>query len=316
MNEKSIRSRSLERSSSREPALRSGAHPFPNGLAPSWASDFGEDEFGAFVVLRIKDALQRFRWIPPGEFTQGSPPSEPGRYENEGPQRRVRFTRGFWLGDTPVTQVFWEAFGKENPSRFRSPDRPVERVSWSDCKTFIAELNRAIAGALLQLPSEAQWEYACRARTTTMTYIGDVEILGANNAPALDEIAWYGGNCGVNFELEEGEDISRFGERHHKEKRGGTHPVARLRPNAWGLYDMLGNVYEWCEDAWDGETYLPGSVTDPLPSNGGARRVFRGGSWISVAQYVRAAYRDVWDWRDPDDRYGNLGFRLARGQED
>ncbi len=160
-----------------------------------------------------------------------------------------------------------------NPSRFRSPTRPVEQVGWDDCHVFVSRLNGLLEGLVLSLPSEAQWEYACRAGTTSATYAGDLQILGWNHAPLLDEIAWYGGNCGVDYELTEGEDMSSWPEKQYDSKTGGTHPVGRKASNAWGLYDMLGNVWEWCMDEYSDDSGAPASAV----------RVIRSGAWFSRA---------------------------------
>jgi formylglycine-generating enzyme required for sulfatase activity len=173
---------------------------------------------------------------------------------------------------TPVTQGLWRLVMGNNPSYFKGPDLPVESVSWDEVQDFIAKLNQMLGTNNLRLPTEAEWEYACRAGTTGARY------------RELDKIAWYDDNSG-----------------------GKTHPVGKKAPNAWGLYDMLGNVWEWCQD-WYG-AYPFGSVTDPTGFLTGSIRVNRGGSWYYNARYVRAAIRgcDV-----PRARYGALGFRLAR----
>ncbi len=269
---------------------------------PDWASAIGRDEFGLWAEFTIRDTVrQRLRWIPPGQFVMGSPPKEAGRLDWEGPQRRVLIPRGFWLFDKPCTQALWEAVMGGNPSHFRSPTRPVEQVSWDDCKAFVKRLDSHLQGLELSLPSEAQWEYACRAGTTEATYAGDLEIIGERNAPLLDGIAWYGGNCGVGYELAEGEDISPFAEMHHDSKIGGTHPVGGKAPNAWGVYDMLGNVWEWCVDKY-------AKNPDAPESPGGA---IRGGYWGVDARRVRAAFRT---WVDPNQRSKNVGFRCAEFQ--
>ena len=249
------------------------------------------------------------RWIPPGQFMMGSPENEVGRYDRE-TQHRVTLTQGFWLFDTPVTQRLWEAVMRDNPSRFKSPDRPVESVSWEECRAFIDTLNGQMRGLGLGLPTEAQWEYACRAGTTKATYAGDLDLLGDNNAPVLDDIAWYGGNSGVDFELENGYNSSSWPEKQYEHSRAGTHPIAEKKANPWGLYDMLGNVREWCADRWARDL---GSepVVDPIGPEEGADRVFRGGSWYDDARHVRAAYR--YDYV-PGNRDDNLGFRCARVQ--
>ena len=136
-------------------------HPLARGIPPAWAWEWGEDRYGPWGLFRVKGVCQRLRWIPPGRFLMGSPPEEAGRYDDEGPQRMVRIAEGFWLFDTPCTQELWEAVMGENPSRFRSPTRPVEQVSWKDAGAFVKRLNRQLKDLELSLPSEAQWEYAC-----------------------------------------------------------------------------------------------------------------------------------------------------------
>ena len=199
---------------------------------PRWASAIGRDKYGLWAEFTIEGnaakpptkraakkksappkvplgpVRQRLRWIPPGRFLMGSPPDEEGRYSDEGPQHEVTIAEGFWMFDTPCTQALWEALMGENPSEFKSPDRPVENVSWEDCRKFVEKINEKFdlekVDLSLSLPSEAQWEYACRAGTTTATYAGPLKIEGENNAPILDAIAWYGGNSGIDFELSNG----------------------------------------------------------------------------------------------------------------
>jgi formylglycine-generating enzyme required for sulfatase activity len=137
----------------------------------------------------------------------GSPQDEAGREPSE-VQHKVELTHGFWIADTPVTQALWQAVIGSNPSRFVHPERPVEQVSWDDAQAFIARLNEQQPGLELSLPTEAQWEYACRAGTTTATYAGDLKILGDDNAPVRDAIAWYGGNSGVDFDLAKGQEAN------------------------------------------------------------------------------------------------------------
>ncbi|MCC9000798.1 MAG: formylglycine-generating enzyme family protein, partial [Candidatus Contendobacter sp.] len=160
----------------------------------------------------------------------------------------------------------------------------------------------------LILPSEAQWEYACRAGTETAIYTGDLEILGERNAPALDPIAWYGGNSGVEFDLDYGDDSSDWKEKQYPDTRAGTHPVQLKRANPWGLYDLLGNVWEWCQDGM--RDYDKNVQTNPIGSlDAGASRVLRGGSWHSAARYVRAAFPLA---SNPGVRSDDISFRCAR----
>ena len=154
--------------------------------------------------------------------------------------------------DTPCTQALWQAVMGENPSHFKVADRPVESVSWEQCREFLTALNSRLDGVQLSLPSEAQWEYACRAGTETARY-----------SENLDAIAWYDENSGNE-----------------------THPVARKKANPWGLYDMLGNVWEWCKDVWV-EDYTEKSRAAASADSASAHRVIRGGSWVYDAM-VRA----------------------------
>ena len=284
------------------------------GHPPEWASGWGQDKYGVFTEVHIDTAMFRLRWIPPGQFEIGSPEDEPGRYDDEGPQTEITLASGFWLMDAPVTQALWEAVMGDKPSRFKSADRPVENVSWDDAKKFLDRLNRMLDGLTLGLPSEAQWEYACRAGSTTATYGGAIEILGENNAPVLDRIAWYGGNSGEGYELEEGHDSSGWPEKQYPHKKAGTRPVRLKEPNAWGCHDMLGNVWEWCADAWSDSHEGIAEDGAPRPASQQATdvaRVIRGGSWFNVARSVRAAFRGRYE---PALRVVYLGFRCASVQ--
>jgi formylglycine-generating enzyme required for sulfatase activity len=292
---------------------------------PKWARAMGRDRFGLWADMAIEGAgrppvVQRLRWIPPGRFIMGSPDDEPGRREAEGPRHEVALASGYWLFDTPCTQELWEAVIGGSPSEFRTPDRSVEGVSWDDTQDFLARLNERLADQIgpgegagrFILPSEAQWEYACRAGADTALYTGPIEILGAANAPALDAIAWYGGNSSVDFELPNGRKRSWLREMQYPEGNAGTHPVKGKLPNPWGLHDMLGNVYEWVQDSWH-DNYegapVDGSAWESVDP--GAARVIRGGSLDSEARFCRCAYRSR---RGPGGRGHNLGFRCARAQ--
>jgi len=251
-------------------------HPLVTGCPPEWASGWGQDRHGVFVEFRVGGVTQRMRWIPPGEFMMGSPPEEKERYSNED-QHRVTLTHGYWLGDTPVTQALWLAVMGENPSHFQGePRRPVEQASWEDCQHFCARLGARVQGLTCRLPTEAEWEYACRAGTRDARY-GE-----------LDAVAWYAKNSG-----------------------GETHLVKLKAANPWGLFDMLGNVWEWCSD-WYSQ-YSRAAQRDPAGAAAGALRVMRGGSWGHGAGDVRAAYRGA---DPPGFRYASLGLRLARDQDE
>lgn len=269
-------------------------HPMKNGLPPAWAVAWGEDRYGGFATFSVgttdRPVEQRMRWIPPGTFVMGSPETEWGRSFDEGPQHEVVLTRGYWLGETPVTQALWVAVMGENPSSFRverpeALERPVESVSWNDCQMFLSRLNKQVPGLGARLPTETEWERACRAETRGATWVS--ELSGNENAPELDGIAWY-----------------------HRNSGGKTHPVGRKAPNPYGLQDMLGNVYEWCADG--PYRYVAEPVTDPPATDRDSHRILRGGSWRSSARSVRAADRVA---NERGDRHDNLGFRLAGGQE-
>jgi formylglycine-generating enzyme required for sulfatase activity len=291
----------------------------PSRTAASWATDTGEDAHGRWATFTIPGrngsrVAQRLRWIPPGRFLMGSPPGEEGRYDNEGPQHEVTLATGFWLFDTPCTQALWDAVMGDNPSRFETPARPVETVSFEDVQAFLQRLNAQAPGLDLSLPSEAQWEYACRAGTDTATYAGAMHIVGERNAPVLDAIAWYGGNSGVGFELQNGVDSSDWRGKQYDHKRAGTRPVGLRAANGWGLYDMLGNVWEWCADQWhDNYDGAPADGSAWVDKIGAASRVIRGASGLNAARDVRAASRSHYD---PTYRNFYIGFRCARVQSD
>ncbi len=307
---------SVERLEVRALDQRRSAAFWQDAAPPPWADDWGWDDQGAWIEFSVPDptgsrVVQRLRWIVPGTFLMGSPEDEPGRWDAEGPRHQVTIEEGYWLFDTPCTQALWTAVMGANPSRFQSPGRPVEQVSWEDVRGFLDRLNGLVPGLDLTLPTEAQWEHACRAGTDSALYTGPIDIEGENNAPALDPIAWYGGNSGVGFELANGYDSSDWKEQQYPNPRSGTHPVGEKQPNPWGLYDMLGNVYEWVADHWHDD--YSGAPTDGSAwlDAAGAGRVVRGGSWFNVARYCRCAFRSR---RAPADRFDDLGFRCARVQ--
>ena len=245
-----------------------------------WAARSGRDQHGAFADLELRGEVQRFRWCPAGSFMR------------EG--FRVTLTRGFWMGETLVMQGLWSAVMGVNPSQFRSAlssAMPVETVSWWDSVGFANEASRMMGLRLVyagsgddvrwdqaapgfRLPTDAEWEYAARAGQ-------EFEFAGSDRAA---DVAWTRENSGLR-----------------------PHPVGLKRPNAWGLRDMSGNVYEWCWDRY-GDYPRLGSV-DPIGPPSGPDRVIRGGSWGFDPRGARVAFRY---WLVPGRRDNSLGLRLVR----
>ena len=178
-------------------------------------------------------------------------------------------------------------------------------MNWTECQEFCQRLSEKM-GMTVKLPTEAQWEYACRAGTTTALYNGKIRILGLNKAPTLSRIAWYGGNSSQNFNFPSHWDSSKWEETQYPGGPCGAHAVGKKKANAWGLYDMIGNVSEWCEDRWF-QKYPPGSVTDPTGPDHGTVRVHRGGGWDSNAGTCRSAHRAC---AVESCRFCCVGFRL------
>jgi formylglycine-generating enzyme required for sulfatase activity len=227
-----------------------------------------------------------FVLIPAGSFIMGSPAAEPERDPDER-QHPVTISKPFYLQTTQVTQKQWAQVMGINPSRFKDcgGDCPVDSISWEDAQEFIRRLNQQERVNKYRLPSEAEWEYACRAGTSTPFYTG--RCVSTNEAN-------YNGNSPLSG-CPKGENRKR------------SLPVSSFPANPWGLYDMHGNVWEWCQD-WYGD-YPTGHVTDPTGPACGEKRVLRGGSWVCVAWGIRSAIRS---WLRPGDRGGVIGFRLAR----
>ncbi|MGE5341989.1 MAG: formylglycine-generating enzyme family protein [Candidatus Omnitrophota bacterium] len=254
-------------------------------VKPKWADSIGCDRYGLFADFSIKGVTQRMRWIRPGRFMMGSPNNEPERDDDER-LHEVILTHGFWLADTCCTQALWQAVMKKNPSHFKGNNRPVERVSWEDCQTFIDRINQKKKDLDLRLPTEAEWEYACRAGTTTPFSFGKT---------ITPEQVNYNGK----FPYAVGKE---------GKYREETVDVKSLPCNNWGLYEMHGNVWEWCSD-WFGD-YPTELILDPKGPDLGDSRVLRGGGWLNDARYVRSAMRGSFD---PGFRDGLIGFRLSRG---
>ncbi len=221
----------------------------------------------------------RFRWIPPGEFDMGSDTDR----ADEKPMHRVKLTKGLWITETEVTQAQWNAVGltlrdvkdPKNPSSFRGDDLPVDSVSWDDCQEFCQKFSQ-LTGHRVRLPTEAEWEYACRAGTTTEYYTGD------------------------------GDEAFRKAGWDNAKKDYKTKPVGQLAPNAWNLRDMHGNLWEWCSD-WYGD-YPTHAQTDPVGPPTGKERVLRGGSWHDPATRCRSSSRSSFE---PALRSGDIGFRVV-----
>jgi formylglycine-generating enzyme required for sulfatase activity len=206
-----------------------------------------------------------FVWVPPGEFLMGSPPTEAGRAEDE-TRHRVTLPRGFFLGTFPVTQRQWEKVFRSNPSRFRGPDLPVENVTWLDALEFCRKLT-AFDGRPYRLPTEAEWEYACRAGTQTPFHFG--------GRISTDQANYDG--------------TSPYGAGRSGTYRRSTTPVGSFAANFWGLFDMHGNVWEWCQDPYADYPIEP--ATDPAPAAADDHRVARGGAWNLGPAYCRSAAR-------------------------
>jgi formylglycine-generating enzyme required for sulfatase activity len=207
---------------------------------------------------------QPYVWIPPGQFSMGCSPGDGECGSKENPVHQVTITKGFWMGQTPVTQTAYQRVTGQNPSSFKGPYLPVENVTWIEAKQYCGKVG-------MRLPTEAEYEYAARAGSTASRY-GDI-----------DQIAWHKRNSG-----------------------GKTHGVGDKLPNAWNLYDMLGNVWEWTADWYGG--YPAGAQSDPTGPASGNWRVLRGGSWNRDPRFVRASVRDR---NVPEFRNYDIGVRCV-----
>ncbi len=257
-----------------------------------WADKSAPATGKRFYRAVVFPAPTNLVFIPLGTFRMGSPTNEVDRYDWEGPQTAVTITRGFWMGKYEVTQGEYEAVMGSNPSYFQGDtNRPVEQVNWDEARAYCEALTqreqaagRIATNNLYRLPTEAEWEYACRGWTSTRFSYGDDP--GYTN---LANYAWYADNSDST-----------------------THPVGLKLPNSWGLCDMHGNVWEWCQDWWSYS--LPGGIAvDPQGPATGLYRVIRGGDWYRYARFCRSAYRsNIY----PDSRGDDIGFRvvLAPGQ--
>jgi formylglycine-generating enzyme required for sulfatase activity len=237
----------------------------------------------------INSIGMQFVYIPSGLFVMGSPPDEIGRDELE-IQHQVILSKGFFLQTTEVTQAQWRKVMGINPSEQQGDDLPVHNVSWLDCKKFIRRLNQLEGVIQYRLPSEAQWEYACRAGSQKAFTTGPLTEPDSTLDPLLDKVGWYQANAG-----------------------GGPHPAASKAPNAWGLYDLHGNVWEWTEDWWESwyGKFSGSPVEDPAGPGKGRFKIIRGGGWFAGATYQRCASRMR---AEPGSKSPGIGFRVARSE--
>ncbi len=224
------------------------------------------------LKLRVGEVDFQLVRIPAGEFRLGSPREEEGHQDNEEPVRQIRISKPFYLGPYEVTQAQYKSVMGSNPSRVEGDTLAVDQVTYSQAREFCRRLSK-IAGVTVTLPTEAQWEYACRAGTKTRFYSG-------NKLEELDSAGWHKGNAG-----------------------DGVHPVGQKQPNAWGLYDMHGNVWELCADLI--ESYEEIADTDPIGATHASYGAMRGGGWMNPPEYCRAASRLV-----SDDMFGGTGLRI------
>ncbi len=231
---------------------------------------------GERQTITVNNVEFAFRWCPAGSFIMGSPESEKNRYEDE-IQHEVVFTKGFWILETEVTQRMYQAIRKVNPSNFKGETLPVDTVTWQETMDFAQELSRLTnlsEKTGFTLPTEAQWEYACRAGSSGPYY------------GKLEEIAWSG----------------------EERESGTTHSVGIKKPNAWGIHDMHGNLWEWCLDAYREVT--KNKEVDPFFSDvtKSGVRIDRGGCWDSTPDYCRSAHRGSYE---PDRKSTFVGFRIV-----
>ena len=258
----------------------------PENFPAAWASAWGEDSYGFWQAFEIKGVQQIMRWIPEGEFKMGSPEDEAGRIAEEEKQHDVVIKNGFWLADTVCTQALWQVVMGKNPSDFDdNEENPVESISWNDCQDFILKANHLLGLNFLRLPKEAEWEYSCRAGTSTPFNTGETITTKQAN---------FNGN--YPYETEKAK-VEKEG---YLEK---TVPVVSFDPNDWGLFQMHGNVWEWCEDVYSKDYSVLDATDDSL-------RVLRGGSWFYGARYLRSAFRVA---GEPDNRSPDFSVRLAGG---
>jgi formylglycine-generating enzyme required for sulfatase activity len=229
-----------------------------------------------------------FVWVPPGTFRMGTVSKKHSARErsDESPKHTVVIGTGFWMGKYEVTQEQWQAVMGDNPARFKGPRRPVNRISWNDAKAFVEKLNATAGAGRFRLPTEAEWEFVCRAGTSRSFFGGEINTMGCENEDHLAPWAWYCYNS-----------------------NDSTQPVGQKRPNAWGFHDMHGNVLEWCADYYGRSYYAESPTRDPQGPASGKTRILRGGGWDSRAWNCRSASRK---YSGPKVRDNSHGFRVVR----
>ena len=272
------------------------------------ASIAGADVSTANKKEFVNSLKMKFVLIEPGDFMMGATPDESAR-EVDHLKHQVTLTRSFYMQTTEVTQGQWKEIMDDNPSYFSScgSDCPVETVSWNDIQEFIRRINKKEGSDKYRLPTEAEWEYAARAGSTDPFYGDPLVIMEANRAPALSDIAWYSGNaCSSGGSWETNIYATENIEGFFSTRTCGTHKVGKKSPNAWGLYDMLGNTWEWVQDFLG--NYPSGLVNDPTGPSIGNEKVIRGGSWNSSAGYCMLYTRG---YKEPYTRSNSIGFRLV-----
>ena len=236
----------------------------------------GSSTSGSVITIPVKDGISiEMVKVEAGSFNMGATPEMQNPDEDEKPVHRVTLTNNYYIGKYEVTQALWKTVMGNKSSRFKGDNLPVEKVSWNNCQKFISKLNK-LTGKSFCLPTEAEWEFAARGGKKSRGY----QYSGSNT---LGDVAWYEGNSGSK-----------------------THAVGTKQPNELGIYDMTGNVYEWCQD-WYG-SYSSSPQANPIGAVSGSCRVYRGGCWVSSARNCRTSYRGR---RTPDFRYGFLGLRLV-----
>ena len=242
---------------------------------PTTSGSVNSGSLGGNQTFTVKGVQFTMIAVEGGTFTMGATPEQGSdAYSDEEPTHQVTLS-SYYIGETEVTQALWKAVMGTNPSYFKGDNLPVEKVSWNDCQKFIKKLN-VLTGKNFRLPTEAEWEYAARGGKKSRGY----KYSGSNN---VDNVAWYLDNSG-----------------------GETHPVKTKQANELGIYDMNGNVLEWCQDWYD--SYSSSDQTSPTGPNSGSRRVDRGGCWLNYARYCRSSHRNG---GDPGIRGSGLGFRLV-----